>query len=1214
LSSKGKSDKGVACSEEMKAYFQALHSESRRCYDVAEKARARGFDPEIFVEIPPAENLSSRVEKLVGPEGITKVIEDFLKKEKDGNRSMVAIKVAKYIVNELEFEDREEALDQAVRTGLAIVTEGVLVAPLEGVSEVNIKRNDSGSEYLRLSFAGPIRSAGGTGQAVGCLIADVVRREMNLEPFEVRNDEVERLKEEFQLRKASQYSPSDAEIENIARNCPICLDGDGSEPSEVAGYRNLDRVSTNQVRGGLCLVMAEGLCQKAKKIKKLVDNLHLEGWDFITAMIKDDDKAKDGEEKNEPKDMYNYTPKPKLKFLEKVIAGRPVIAYPSAHGAFRLRYGRGRTCGLAAIAIHPATMAVLNDFLAIGTQIKIEFPGKAGGVTPCDTIEGPIVEYFSGDLVKFHKAEDVVAEKKRIKRIVDLGEVLIPFGEFAENNHVLLPPGFAPEWWYQLLEAKLPQDCTPKKSARSLYNADVIDSFTLSRALDVPLNPRYNLFYHDMSPETLGYLAEYLCERGEFRIPGDGDYMVRLSDLVDLLEGHEPDRDLTAENISSMISSERSKGVLVIPIEKDRPYMTIKESLCRLGALHTVDKGNLLIHEDYSLALVLGLGLRVDEKGRIFKSKVLDQEHSRFLRDISDVTVMDNVLGKGPVRYEDEKEYLEKRNDRYWGNSIRFVSDVSGITIYPRSPSRMGCRMARPEKASERKMSPAVHCLFPLSASGGSQRSMKKAVEEKRFDVDIGYRECPKCHNLSHRYFCEKCEAHTEVTDDFKVKTRNVYFYKDFGEARKKVNVFEVPMVKGVKGMMSKHKTPEPLEKGLLRAKHGISIFKDGTARFDMVDLPVTHFKPYEINTPVEKLIKLGYTKDMYGEPLKRDDQILELKVQDIICPENCLRYLYKVSRFLDDMLFRFYGLDPYYNLVGFSDLIGHLTVGLAPHTSGGVLSRIIGYCNVRAGYAHPFYHAAKRRNCDGDEDCVMLLLDGLINFSRTYLPATLGGQMDAPLVLSVKIDPAEIDSEAHNIDCRSVYPVEFYEAAMVQEKAKQLEDMMDLVGGRLGTPAQYEGFGFTHDTVDLAGATTMTAYTKIKSMKSKIDEQLKLARIIRAVEAPLVAAKVIDSHFMPDMIGNMKAFSRQKFRCTNCGKKFRRPPIRKECPSCGNETLSLTVYKGMVEKYVNLAKQISERYDLPIYTRKRIQLIEEAINSLFNNDKVEQKGLWDFC
>ena len=75
------------------------------------------------------------------------------------------------------------------------------------------------------------------------------------------------------------------------------------------------------------------------------------------------------------------------------------------------------------------------------------------------------------------------------------------------------------------------------------------------------------------------------------------------------------------------------------------------------------------------------------------------------------------------------------------------------------------------------------------------------------------------------------------------------------------------------------------------------------------------------------------------------------------------------------------------------SDLVGSIVVALAPHTSGGVAGRIVGFTNAEACFAHPVFHAAKRRNCDGDEDSVTLLLDTLLNFSRAYLPESRGAR-----------------------------------------------------------------------------------------------------------------------------------------------------------------------------------------------------------------------------
>ncbi len=57
-----------------------------------------------------------------------------------------------------------------------------------------------------------------------------------------------------------------------------------------------------------------------------------------------------------------------------------------------------------------------------------------------------------------------------------------------------------------------------------------------------------------------------------------------------------------------------------------------------------------------------------------------------------------------------------------------------------------------------------------------------------------------------------------------------------------------------------------------------------------------------------------------------------------------------------------------------------------------------------------------------------MLLLDALINFSRSYLPITIGGTMDAPLILTIKVDVAEIDDEVHEMEVIEKYGLEFYE------------------------------------------------------------------------------------------------------------------------------------------------------------------------------------------
>jgi DNA polymerase II large subunit len=238
------------------------------------------------------------------------------------------------------------------------------------------------------------------------------------------------------------------------------------------------------VRGGACLVIAEGLCQKAAKIKKHVDALGIDGWNFIGELLslKKSDKDDDKDQR---------TVKPADKYLKDIVAGRPIFGHPSRAGGFRLRYGRGRTCGLAAIALNPASMYALDSFPAIGTQIKIERPGKAGAVTPCDSIEGPILLLKNGDLVQCATADEVISIHDSIAEIIDNGEILIPFGEFSENNHKLVPCGYVLEWHKQELLAK---GVLPEGWEHPAYG----HAKAMSAELGVPLHPAFNLFWYDV--------------------------------------------------------------------------------------------------------------------------------------------------------------------------------------------------------------------------------------------------------------------------------------------------------------------------------------------------------------------------------------------------------------------------------------------------------------------------------------------------------------------------------------------------------------------------------------------------------------------------------------------------------------------------------------------------------------------------------------------
>ena len=119
--------------------------------------------------------------------------------------------------------------------------------------------------------------------------------------------------------------------------------------------------------------------------------------------------------------------------MEDIIGGRPVMSYPGAKGGFRLRYGRTRDSGLASMAIHPSTMEIV-EFLAIGTQMKIEKPGIGNCVVPCDSIEGPIVKLKNGDVIQVNDVSKAISIRRDVNEIIFLGDMLVAFGEYLRGN------------------------------------------------------------------------------------------------------------------------------------------------------------------------------------------------------------------------------------------------------------------------------------------------------------------------------------------------------------------------------------------------------------------------------------------------------------------------------------------------------------------------------------------------------------------------------------------------------------------------------------------------------------------------------------------------------------------------------------------------------------------------------------------------------------
>src|SRR3989344_391846 len=315
---------------ETQTYFENLRKGVDKVYEMASEARAKGFDPVDEVEIPLAMSMAEKVVGLISTiypqmkdSGISKRILE-LEKEYGKLDSTIMFKIAEEVARQkfCSFDNLVESIDAGIRVGFAYVTLAVVSSPIEGFTGLKVKKNRDNKDYLEASFSGPIRSAGTTASCLVLILIDYLRELFGFAKYDPTENEAKRTYVEmlhFHERIANlQYMPLEEEAIFLAKNLPIQISGEPSEKIEVPNYKNLHE-------------------KKSIKINKEGD---------IPAYLKD------------------------------LVAGRPVYGHPSKSGGFRFRYGRSRVSGFSATSVHPATMAITDDFLAIGTQLKIERPTK----------------------------------------------------------------------------------------------------------------------------------------------------------------------------------------------------------------------------------------------------------------------------------------------------------------------------------------------------------------------------------------------------------------------------------------------------------------------------------------------------------------------------------------------------------------------------------------------------------------------------------------------------------------------------------------------------------------------------------------------------------------------------------------------------------------------------------------------------------------------
>jgi len=93
--------------------------------------------------------------------------------------------------------------------------------------------------------------------------------------------------------------------------------------------------------------------------------------------------------------------------------------------------------------------------------------------------------------------------------VLDLGDYLVNYGEFVENNHPLAPAAYVPEWWIKDFDAAGADVQAMRDDPHvDLEHPDVDEALAWATEYDCPLHPAYTHLWHDISVDAFESLAE----------------------------------------------------------------------------------------------------------------------------------------------------------------------------------------------------------------------------------------------------------------------------------------------------------------------------------------------------------------------------------------------------------------------------------------------------------------------------------------------------------------------------------------------------------------------------------------------------------------------------------------------------------------------------------------------------------------------------------
>src|SRR5262249_49720232 len=142
-----------------------------------------------------------------------------------------------------------------------------------------------------------------------------------------------------------------------------------------------------------------------------------------------------------------------------------------------------------------------------------------------------LVRLDNGNVIQVSTVDQAIQIKPKVEKILYLGDILVSYGDFLENNAQLLPASYVEEIWASQLQTKLRESASPSSSSSSsslsvrekinerliqlskepfLVSPTVKEAFEISRSFNIPLHPKYSFYWDCVTVDEVLLLREKL--------------------------------------------------------------------------------------------------------------------------------------------------------------------------------------------------------------------------------------------------------------------------------------------------------------------------------------------------------------------------------------------------------------------------------------------------------------------------------------------------------------------------------------------------------------------------------------------------------------------------------------------------------------------------------------------------------------------------------